>query len=916
MIGNADHSLNAGGVALSTPFCRVQELADILEQLQRPDCSAIFLSGETGMGITSLLRELTEVVSSRTAVIGLQGTPSLTSIPFGILAPFVRRNSSAFIESHVDAIRKTLELLAELEADLPAGVASDADVYKPLIIIDEADYIDKSTAEVMVSLAQAEKIKLVVAHRASNEPVSPLPQLWEAGVAERIQLKPLTRDSGHDFCLGVLGGPPKVNASWYFWSTAGGNPLLMRLVIEDALASGKLQLKDGVWVMDIQSVPAGHHLQSVVREQLRGLSQKARNTLSLVALSEPISAEIVTGQMGASALAELRDRRLLLETVEGTTLLRLMNPVYGEVIREMVPHAQRRMLHSRLIDVLKKEPATPESLLRMAIWTLESGLPVPDEELLTAAIFACKLYESRVALRLADEVSEARNRKRADVVKARARFNMGEYETAAKLLQQAPAEAASVAELMFGGLLRAANQSALGLPAETIQEAAVALRLHGERLAQQDLERSAEILLRTQERAHIIDLLAHSRSGNYAAMSSHIESVLSRTDGNDDVDHLCNRSIALALDAERLSALGFPVAGMAQAATAFSIVQTEDHDVFFVPEMIISRAQVASLTAGQWQEAEQILQFLAVDVGKATISFGGSVGVARGMMLLRQGRTTAALEVLLSGMDSLQHNDPQQLLGYCASMAAYCAAKAGQFDLAGELVKEYSEDTSMFVVVAHERAFIAAAREYLEKDGKGNAELLRIAEEASAHGLLTVELNALSLLLEFEPAQARRRILAMANNVEGSWAAGLHSYATALEQRQTSVMVAAAEQLLEAQMYQHANRVLRVASSAAGRDRDGRLSRLIQEGLNTVEEAFAAEHNNGGRNSGSHQGAMRAKLTARELEIALMAAQGMTDKSIAAQLHVSVRTVEGHLYRTYSKLEITDRSDLGVVLSD
>ncbi|MDD0857150.1 helix-turn-helix transcriptional regulator [Arthrobacter alpinus] len=57
-------------------------------------------------------------------------------------------------------------------------------------------------------------------------------------------------------------------------------------------------------------------------------------------------------------------------------------------------------------------------------------------------------------------------------------------------------------------------------------------------------------------------------------------------------------------------------------------------------------------------------------------------------------------------------------------------------------------------------------------------------------------------------------------------------------------------------------------------------------------------------------------MTARELEISLMAAQGLSDKSIAAALHVSVRTVEGHLYRAYAKLEITDRNDLVQVLSD
>ncbi|ALO68699.1 hypothetical protein AS189_19130 (plasmid) [Arthrobacter alpinus] len=194
--------------------------------------------------------------------------------------------------------------------------------------------------------------------------------------------------------------------------------------------------------------------------------------------------------------------------------------------------------------------------------------------------------------------------------------------------------------------------------------------------------------------------------------------------------------------------------------------------MYFVPEMIITRAQVASLTAGLWDEAEQLMQSLAVDVGKATISFGGSVGVARGMMLLRQGRTTAALASLLESCDGLAHSDPQQLLGYCSAMAAYAAAKSGRLDTARELVRQYSEDTGMFIVVAHERAFIAAAREYLDGDGAGIAELFSLADDLHARGQFTAELNALALLLEFEPSQARRRILAIATQVEGRWAAG------------------------------------------------------------------------------------------------------------------------------------------------
>lgn len=915
MAENSGSHREQGGLTLSTPFCRRAELEEITNQLDLSGCSAVFLSSEMGMGATSLLRELAKATSSHAAVISLQGTPSLASIPFGILAPFLRRTSNAFVESHVDAIRKTLALLDEQEAKLRTELGNDLRLGKPLLIIDESDYIDRATAEVVANLAQAKKIQVIIAHRAGHDPVSPLPQLWDAGLAERFHLRALTRAQGHAFSAQLLGGAPTANTGWYFWNTAAGNPLLMKLVMDDALASGKLHRKNGLWVMDIASVPAGHQLQSVVRAQLRGLSPVALKTLNLVALSEPVDAELVSRLMGADALAELFERHLLQKTVDGSKLLRLINPVYGEVIREMVPRAQSRMLHSRLINELGMDSTTPESALRMVIWTLESGLQVPDEDLIRAAIFACKLYETEVALRLAEEITDSQNYGRAHAIKARARFNVGEYTAAAALLENSPETAASVSELMFGGLLRAATKSALGLGPDTIHEDATALRLHADRLAGSDPENAQDILLRVGERAEVIDLMAHSRAGEYQKMQPHIQSVLSRTTGTDDVDHLCNRSMALALDAERLSALGQPVAALARAMEAFSIVQDEDHDVYFVPEMIITRAQIASLSAGHWDDAEQLMQSLAVDVGKATISFGGSVGAARGMMLLRQGHTAAALELLLEGRDALAHSDPQQLFGFCSAMAAYAAAKSGRRDTARELVGQYSEDKGMFIVVAHERAFIAAAREYLDGDGSGIAELSGIADNLCARGHFTAELNALALLMEFEPSKARRRILAVAAKMEGRWAAGLAAYAGALEQRSYPALVSVGEQLLEAQMYQHAGRALRLTSSALDRDRHSLLSHRVRDGLERVDDALGEVQENVVGVCGGHR-RLRQRLTARELEISLMAAQGMSDKSMAATLHVSVRTVEGHLYRCYAKLGISVRSELAQALLD
>ena len=54
----------------------------------------------------------------------------------------------------------------------------------------------------------------------------------------------------------------------------------------------------------------------------------------------------------------------------------------------------------------------------------------------------------------------------------------------------------------------------------------------------------------------------------------------------------------------------------------------------------------------------------------------------------------------------------------------------------------------------------------------------------------------------------------------------------------------------------------------------------------------------------------RERLTAQELQIALLAAQGLSNREIAERLFVSHRTLGSHLYHIFPKLGITARSQL------
>lgn len=51
-------------------------------------------------------------------------------------------------------------------------------------------------------------------------------------------------------------------------------------------------------------------------------------------------------------------------------------------------------------------------------------------------------------------------------------------------------------------------------------------------------------------------------------------------------------------------------------------------------------------------------------------------------------------------------------------------------------------------------------------------------------------------------------------------------------------------------------------------------------------------------------------LTKREKEVALLVAEGLSNREIAEKLCIAVKTVENHLTSIYNKLEIKSRAQL------
>ncbi len=72
----------------------------------------------------------------------------------------------------------------------------------------------------------------------------------------------------------------------------------------------------------------------------------------------------------------------------------------------------------------------------------------------------------------------------------------------------------------------------------------------------------------------------------------------------------------------------------------------------------------------------------------------------------------------------------------------------------------------------------------------------------------------------------------------------------------------------------------------------------------------SGERASGERSATAEPGGAVAALSAQELQIARLAAEGLSNREIGERLYLSPRTVGSHLYRIFPKLDITSRAQL------
>jgi DNA-binding CsgD family transcriptional regulator len=319
--------------------------------------------------------------------------------------------------------------------------------------------------------------------------------------------------------------------------------------------------------------------------------------------------------------------------------------------------------------------------------------------------------------------------------------------------------------------------------------------------------------------------------------------------------------------------------------------------------------------AGRLGEAEELLTLAYGQVIAQPAAEGGGYADSRLAYLhLEQGRPMSAFRRGSQACALFQQLRRPFLARWGYIAAAHALALAGQAGRAAETLAAL--DALGLPTIPAAEADLLQARAWTAA-AAGNLPAARRQLDAAAGlgeqiGDLIGATTALHSLARLGGSrQVAARLTALAAEVDGDLTTARAAYASAAADRDSEALGKISREfenlgalLYAAEASAEAATALRaVAQGRAAAAAEQRAARLLArcEGAATPPVRVITR---------------RVRLTPGELDSALQAAAGHSNKQIAAGLQLSVRTVESHLQRAYEKLGISRRRDLASALRD
>ncbi len=861
---------------------RSEELRFIEAAVSDPDCAGLVIRGAAGVGKSRIARDaLTSSAATRGREIrSATATSSARALPLGVFASWASAGTD-----DLQLVRGVIDALTTA----PAGTSV-------IVAVDDVHLLDDLSTFVVQQIVQRRAAKVVLTVRDGAAVPGGLRELWNSGEFAWLDLQPLSQDETNRLLSATLRGPVDPAAARRLWALTRGNVLYLRNIVDQEVSDGRLAQQDGRWRWTGDPV-VPPSLVELIEARFGTLPPKVGDVIDALAVGEPIQLASLTRICDPAAVEDADTRGLItFDKSDDGIAVRVAHPLYGEVRRRRAALTRLRRLRGLIAGELATGDDDMRTAVRRATLIVDSDLEPDPDLLIRAAYGATWLADLKLADQLADAAICAGAGADAYFIRAHALSWLDRGREADALLAELSTTELSDDDRARLAYLRANNMLfALANPAEAktlIDAASEATPPHARDCIDAFLTVYWFALDNPQAAVAASKNLALERlpavAGSSAAWA--LASVAAEAGRTGD-------ALATAED------------GYAAATRAFDTPHTRFNiaDACVTALLLSGDVVKAGTVAGEAREQAADLPGIAQALG---------TGMA-GRAALGAGRLDSSCALLGEAVEALSASGHGLGWGYryslphaiALAMRGSCVEAADAFAAAcewhqpmrlrgGGRVWDNERQLAQAWVAACEGAVSEAIRI-----------LLSGAETARANGQFAVEVTLLQTAIQLGDRSCAARLNELTATVEGPRAGLAARFAAALDAGDAAELSTVSEEFEKIGDLGAA--IDSAAHAAAVHRRQGMRGSAL--GASARAQALA-EQCGGVSTPALQQATERVPFTDREREIAMLIGQGLPNRAIADRLTLSVRTIEGHIYRAMDKTGVSSREELAALI--